>query len=78
MVVVVMVNVAADVSVQSVVPFRVLEVAVGDGGEVLFSVAALDESNWSVVGCFCVPVESRALEGVIHLVEWVVVDVESV
>ena len=78
MVVVVLVNFAVEVSAQSVVPFRVLEVVVGDGGEVLFSIAAFDESDWPVVGCFCVPVEGRALESVIHLVEWVVVDVESV
>ncbi len=74
----VLVNFAVEVSAESVVPFRVLKVVVGDGGVILFGVVASGEGDWSVVGCFCVPVECRALEGVVHLVEWVVVDVESV
>ena len=49
-----------------------------NGCVVLFCGAGFGESNRAVVGNIGVPVECGAVEAVFDLVEWVVVDVESV
>ena len=59
-------------------PFRVLDVMGWEGSVVFFGVAGFGEANWPVVGGVVVPLEGRAVEAVVYLVEWVVVDVETV
>ena len=75
---VVLVDVVVKMSPKTVVPFVVLDLVCRNDVVVLFGVVAFGEGNWSVVRCFNVPFESCALEGVVHLVERVVIDVESV
>ena len=59
-------------------PFGVVNVVRGDGCVVFFGGAGLGESDGSVVGGVHVPVECCAVETVVDLVEWVVVNVETV
>ena len=59
-------------------PFGVVDVVCWNGCAVVFRGAGFGESNRSVVGGLCVPIECGAVEAVFDLVQWVVVDVEAV
>ena len=58
-------------------PFRVVDVVCGDICVVFLGYAGFGESNGAVVGSLHVSAECRAVETVVDLVEWVVIDVRT-